>query len=173
MNSILTSIREHESLVILFLLVAVLAIAVLAIRAIRESTRVNHRFRDLLEGSRGENLETLLHKHLAERMQLQAEIERLSERTNELELKMRRTKRFLGMVRYDAFEDVGGEQSFAVALFDDNGDGAVLTSIVGRTDCRVYGKSLSNGKAERSLSKEEQAAIDAASEQPKAQSGVK
>lgn len=68
-------------------------------------------------------------------------------------------KRHVGLVKYDAFEDVGGSQSFALALYDDKGDGALITSLVGRSDCRVYCKPLIGGKSERSLSQEEQRAI--------------
>ena len=95
-------------------------------------------------------------------MRIQADMERLEARIAELENKMRRTKRHLGVVRYDAFEDVGGAQSFALALYDDEGDGAVLNSLVGRTDCRVYCKSLAGGKPDRSLSKEEESAVERA-----------
>jgi hypothetical protein len=74
----------------------------------------------------------------------------------------------LGLVRYDAFEDVGGSQSFALAIYDENGDGAILTSIVGRADCRVYAKPLVKMQSERKLSQEEQRAInDARSDAPK------
>jgi hypothetical protein len=65
-------------------------------------------------------------------------------------------------VKYDAFEDVGGNQSFALAVYDDRGDGALITSLSGRTDCRVYCKPLIAGKSERNLSQEEQRAIQEA-----------
>lgn len=66
------------------------------------------------------------------------------------------------MVRYDAFEEVRGNQSFAMALYDDQGNGVVLSGIVGRTDSRVYCKPLVNGRSERNLSQEEQRAIEEA-----------
>lgn len=169
MNSILTSITEHVSGVILFLAALTLLVAAVALRALTASSSIKRRFRDLLDGTRGENLETLLHDHLSERLKMQGEMQALESRVRELEGKMRRTKRYLGVVRYDAFEDVGGEQSFALALFDDNGDGAVLTSLVGRTDCRVYCKPLSEGRSDRNLSTEETKAVQAAAESPRAQ----
>ena len=65
----------------------------------------------------------------------------------------------VGMVRYDAFEDVGGRLSFSCALLDDNGDGVVMTSINGRQDTRVYAKPVSSGRSSHNLSEEEDAAI--------------
>ena len=168
MNPILTSITEHATTIILSLYVLSLVTTILAIRASRDAASVKRRFRDLLDGARGENLETLLHNHLSERLRMEDEFKDLVDRTKDLEAKMRRTKRHVGVVRYDAFEDVGGEQSFALAIYDDNGDGALLTSLVGRTDCRVYCKSLEGGSSDRSLSGEEQRAMEAAVERPKA-----
>jgi hypothetical protein len=51
--------------------------------------------------------------------------------------------RNVGLVRYDAFEDVGGRLSFSCALLDDLGTGVVMTSINGRHDTRVYAKPVS------------------------------
>lgn len=67
-----------------------------------------------------------------------------------------------GMVRYDAFEDMGGRLSFSAALLDDNGDGFVLTSINGRTETRTYAKAIKQSKSQHNLSQEETAAIAAA-----------
>jgi hypothetical protein len=63
------------------------------------------------------------------------------------------------MVRYDAFEDMGGRLSFSAALLDDRGDGIVLTSINGRTETRTYAKPIVSSESEYNLSEEERAAI--------------
>jgi Protein of unknown function (DUF4446) len=67
--------------------------------------------------------------------------------------------RHVGVVRYDAFGDMGGMLSFSAAVFDAQGDGFVLSSINGRSETRTYAKSLSGLKSEQSLSPEEQQAI--------------
>lgn len=108
----------------------------------------------------------MLEEHLYERRDTLEKLRSAEARIAQLENKMETSKRHLGLVRYDAFDDVGGTQSFALAIYDDLGDGAVITSLVGRADCRVYGKALNRGRSERSLSREEQLAIeDAASHQ--------
>jgi len=73
----------------------------------------------------------------------------------------------VGMVRYDAFEDVGGRLSFSCALLDDRGDGVVITSINGRQDTRVYAKPLKRGASSHNLSEEEDAAIKQALTAPR------
>src|SRR3990172_1458022 len=67
--------------------------------------------------------------------------------------------RHVGLLRYDAFEDVGGRLSFSCALLDDRGDGVVLTSINGRQDTRVYSKPVLGGRSSYNLSAEEEEAI--------------
>ena len=67
--------------------------------------------------------------------------------------------RNVGLVRYDAFEDVGGRLSVSCALLDDLGTGVVMTSINGRHDTRVYAKPVSEGQSAYSLSIEEEEAI--------------
>jgi hypothetical protein len=63
------------------------------------------------------------------------------------------------LVRYDAFEDMGGRLSFSAALLDDKGDGVVITSINGRTETRTYAKLIRNYTSEHNLSEEEGEAI--------------
>ena len=67
--------------------------------------------------------------------------------------------RRVGLVRYDAFEDVGGRLSFSCALLDEHGTGVVMTSINGRQDTRVYAKPIANGTSSYNLSIEEEEAI--------------
>jgi hypothetical protein len=75
--------------------------------------------------------------------------------------------RRVGLVRYDAFEDVGGRLSFSCAFLDDHGSGVVVTSINGRQDTRVYAKPLVEGKSPYNLSIEEEEAIRKASAGPR------
>ena len=63
------------------------------------------------------------------------------------------------MLRYDAFEDVGGRLSFSCALLDEHGTGVVLTSINGRQETRVYAKPVTAGQSTYNLSAEEEEAI--------------
>ena len=67
--------------------------------------------------------------------------------------------RHVGVVRFDAFEDMGGRLSFSAALLDGNGDGVVITSINGRQDTRCYAKRVSNGSSIHNLTDEERQAI--------------
>ena len=62
-------------------------------------------------------------------------------------------------MRYNPFEDTGGNQSFALAMLDAKGDGWILSSLHARQGTRFYAKAVKAGRSETSLSEEEQAAI--------------
>jgi hypothetical protein len=67
--------------------------------------------------------------------------------------------RHLAVVRYDAFEEMGGRLSWSLALLDDGGNGVVLTSIRGRNEARTYAKSVSDWASDQELSPEESEAV--------------
>jgi hypothetical protein len=66
------------------------------------------------------------------------------------------------LVRFDAFEDLGGQQSASVALLDASRTGVVVTAIQGRDHARIYVKELERGRAPVALSPEEQQAVERA-----------
>jgi hypothetical protein len=69
------------------------------------------------------------------------------------------TVRHVALLRFDAFEDVGGRLSFSCALLDEHGTGVVLTSINGRQETRVYAKPVTERSSSYNLSTEEAEAI--------------
>jgi hypothetical protein len=84
----------------------------------------------------------------------------LVERQGEVtERGLRSSLRFQGMVRYDAYRDMGGQQSWSIALLDGNQNGAVVTSLHARDHARVYMKELVEGTPGQRLSPEEERAV--------------
>jgi hypothetical protein len=67
--------------------------------------------------------------------------------------------RRVALLRYDAFEDVGGRLSFSCAMLDEHGTGVVITSINGRQETRVYAKPVTARTSNYNLSAEEEEAI--------------
>jgi hypothetical protein len=90
---------------------------------------------------------------------LEAAVRSLSGTDHRQEQLIEGAVRHVGLLRYDAFEDVGGRLSFSCALLDDHGSGVVVTSINGRQDTRVYAKPITEGKSQYNLSEEEEEAI--------------
>ncbi len=80
----------------------------------------------------------------------------------ELELRQNRSFQSVGLVRFNPFTDMGGDQSFALSIVDSYGDGFVMSSLHGRTATRIYSKTVRRGQCTQTVSTEEQAAIDQA-----------
>ena len=68
----------------------------------------------------------------------------------------------VGLVRYNAFKDVGSDLSFAIALLDKNDNGVVLNGLYGSESSNIYAKPIKNKKSTYQLSDEEEYAIEIA-----------
>ena len=106
-----------------------------------------------------ETLRAILEGQAGQIQRLERAVRSLHATDKRQEESLRSTVRHVGLLRYDAFEDVGGRLSFSCALLDDHGNGAVLTSINGRQETRVYAKPVTSGTSSYNLSTEEQEAI--------------
>jgi Protein of unknown function (DUF4446) len=90
---------------------------------------------------------------------LEQAVRALNATDNRQQVQIEGSVRRVGVMRYDAFEDVGGRLSFSCALLDERGTGVVLTSINGRQETRVYAKPVTVGQSTYNLSREEEEAI--------------
>ncbi|MBE0447345.1 MAG: DUF4446 family protein [Actinobacteria bacterium] len=90
---------------------------------------------------------------------LKSSVEEIKDSQSKLGIAMDTIIRNVGMVRFDAFDDISGKLSFAIALLNDHGDGVVISTINGRQESRSYAKLVKNGDSSYMLSAEEQEAI--------------
>lgn len=126
--------------------------AMLAVRANLRLSRVRRGIRAIQGASaRGEMI--LPAEELVKQM------DSLSNDFESLREAVTRSVQGVGVVRFDAFEDMGGHLSFSAALLDARGDGVVLTSINGRRETRIYAKPVVAAQSQYNLSDEEQEAI--------------
>lgn len=113
----------------------------------------------LMESYEGGNLESILKQITANQTEAKRNLDSLNKRINTLEGQMPCRLSKVALIRYKAFPDVGGDMSFSVAALNEQGNGFVITSIHGRSDTRVYGKSIEQYTSEHLLSDEEKEAI--------------
>ncbi|WP_258278258.1 DUF4446 family protein [Paenibacillus sp. SC116] len=124
--------------------------------------KLKRRFQAVMRESGVDDLESLLG-------QMQAEIERLharnEEQTSKLQLLSQKVKAHaghVGIVRYNAFDQSGGELSFSAAVLDEQSSGFILTGIHSRDHSYVYAKPVESGQSMYTLSPEEQKAMEQA-----------
>jgi hypothetical protein len=121
--------------------------------------RLARRIDSLTRGQDDKDLGSVLDAHLDKVFEVSNEVDELTVRTAVAESNLRQSFQRIGLVRFNPFEDTGGNQSFALALLDANGDGLVLSSLHSRGGTRVYAKSVNGGRAETTLSGEESEAV--------------
>jgi hypothetical protein len=140
--------------------VVVLLLAVILLA--RRTRAIDRRLLGLTRGVEGQSLEAVLDTHLDRVFAVANELDELAARMAVLEGAQRRSFQRVGLVRYNPFEETGGNQSFALALLDASGDGWVLSSLHARSGTRVYAKAIKANLADGALSDEESAAIQRA-----------
>jgi hypothetical protein len=145
------------------LIAVVLALATACVILARRTRSLDVRLSGITRGSDGRSLESVLDDHLEKVFAMSRELDDLTARTAILEGAQRRSFQRVGLVRYNPFDDTGGNQSFALALLDASGDGWILSSLHARAGTRVYAKAIKNGKSDAGLSAEETAALEQAS----------
>jgi hypothetical protein len=151
--------------------VIVLALVLIVLIQARRLRRLGRRLDGLTRGSGERSLEAILDAHLDKVYAVAAELDDLAGRSAVLETNGRRAIQRVGLVRFNPFEDTGGNQSFSLALTDAGGDGFVVSSLHARTGTRVYAKALVAGRADSALSAEEAEALRQALAAPIGQPG--
>lgn len=129
------------------------------------TTKVLRRYRRLMRGADNINLEAMLHQHLDTMQDSMVGLKDIERVTDSLSKQLDGCVQRVGMVRYNAFEQMGGEQSFSVAFLDNQGNGMILTSLYGRSSSTTFGKPVQHHKSSYPLSNEEQEALAQASRQ--------
>lgn len=133
----------------------VVTVAVLAVRL----SRLRRDYSAALGTEQREDLFAAVRRQVDDLAVLRADLGVVHDNTEILRELLRGTVSRVGVVRYDAFEDMGGALSFSAALLDERGDGVIMSAINGRSETRTYAKAIRGGASEHHLSDEETQAI--------------
>ena len=125
----------------------------------RSDAVLRRRLRRLIGDGEGLGLDELLDKQFGRLDTVAERVEALNRLHHELEALLQHSIQKVGVIRFNTFADTGGDQSFAVALLDAQGNGVVLSSLHGRADTRIFAKQVQAGRSKHALSDEEQDAI--------------
>ena len=138
----------------------ILVVAVIVLGA--RLWRMERRLRAIFEGKDAKNLEDVFALLRKEVMEARRSLQSLDERVAEARGKLRGSVQNVGIVRFNPFRDAGGDQSFCIALLDEQQNGVVISSLYSRDGVRVYGKPIQSGASTYTLSGEEKQAIQRA-----------
>lgn len=138
--------------------VAVLAVLALGVSIINylKVSRLDRRYRLLNRFARNEQFLAQLEKVVGGLDRVERRIDALSAEQDRFSVLLRKCTRTPVVKRFNAFDDVGSDLSFSLALLDGEGDGLILTSLYGREETRTYAKKVSRGAPATRISSEEE-----------------
>ena len=139
--------------------VLVIIMYVIIINLYMNLSYLKKRYRKMMAGADGANLERMLIGHIDETKAVAEENARIKEENKRIAGLLQKALTRGGVVRFRAFEDMGSDLSYAVALLDAENNGVILSSIFGREDSRSYVKPIEAGTSTYTLTEEEEEAL--------------
>lgn len=136
-------------------LVLLVVVVVLLVKFVR----LQQAYASTIDSTRREDLLTAVARLADDLAATRADVGTVNDNTAMLRDLLKQTMSRSAVVRYDAFEDMGGALSFSAALLDEHGDGVVISAINGRSETRCYAKSVRGLASEFNLTDEERTAI--------------
>lgn len=154
---------DNAALLVGVVLVALIGLSAAVIVLARKLSRATAAYRSILHESTGTSLGEALDAQASRVESAHQRLTELDQRYAQLETRSRGSLQHVGLVRFNPFSDTGSDQSFAIALLDDERSGIVVSSLHGRDGTRIFAKPIRAGQATHSLSAEEQQALAIAS----------
>ena len=155
MNNFLEALQNYSGILLLSLLILVIILLVCIFNLSLGLSRLNKKYKIFMKGKDGQSLEKLFKRKfdMIEKLASNGEIN--SENIQKIEKFYNSSLHKYGIVKYDAFEDMGGKLSFVLALLDKDNTGFLLNAIHSRENCFLYIKEIVNGESYIMLSEEE------------------
>lgn len=152
-------IDDHVGLFILLLIASILVLLALVLILMRQWALLRKSIFILKKGADGDSMVELVAEHIEEVRDNSRRVQDLSHKYDYVLDVLAGTVQRVAVVRFDAFEDMGGKLSYAVAMLDDERNGVIYTSIYGRNENRVYAKAVAGGRSAHTMSREEEEAL--------------
>ena len=161
-SKILAKIGIDPAFIFLFLLVLIVVLFFLIITVNMKYERLKSSYSSFMRGKDGKNLEESILTKFAEIYAVVKITKQNRQDVKELMRTVDRNFQRVGIVKYDAFNEMGGKLSFAIAMLDGNNSGWVLNAMHSREGCYTYVKEIVKGESYVELSEEEAVALDKA-----------
>lgn len=149
-------------LAVVILSILLLVAIVLLVIQISKTNKLKKRIDQFVTGKDGKSLEGEIAQLVQDNKDLIEEVGKNKKNIKKLFRIMEGTFQKVGLVKYDAFQQMGGQLSFSIALLDQRNNGFILNSVHSTDGCYSYTKEIKNGECALSLGKEEEEALQIA-----------
>jgi Na+-transporting methylmalonyl-CoA/oxaloacetate decarboxylase gamma subunit len=155
MDVILDVMAGIQNYIIFGLVIICFIFLILIIILFRALGSVEKRYRKFMRGVNNKNIEELIVGYLDKVDEAKNIAESVKGMYENIDNRLKDCVQKTSVIRYKAFEDVGSDLSFSIALLDDKNDGVILTGIYGRNESTTYAKPIDKGISRYDLSEEE------------------
>ena len=149
MNKIIEIISQYSIFIVIGLIIITVLLLIMNLILLSSVNKLEKKYRKMMRGVNNKNLEEVINDNLDN-------IEKALEKS---EMAMNECKKGcvnkIAIMRYKAFEDIGSDLSFSVAILDSFNDGVIITGIYSRHDSTTYAKPIDKGISRYDLSEEE------------------
>ena len=161
-SKILTKIGIDPGILVLALFVLVIVLFILVINANMKYNRLKSSYNSFMKGKDGRTLEDSIFERFEELDNLTALTIKNRQAIRKINEEMMSNFQKVGIVKYDAFHEMGGKLSFSITLLDGNNSGYIINSMHSREGCYNYIKEIVKGESYIELSEEEAESLDKA-----------
>lgn len=162
MEEIMSILNTFQSYILIGLAALVIILFIMILVLFKSISNLEKRYRKFMRGASNKNIEELIVGYLDKIDEVKSNSEKLAISYEELDKRIKGCIQKISVVRYRAFDDVGSDLSFSIALLDENSNGVILTGIYGRHASNTYAKPIDKGISRYDLSEEEQQVLNEA-----------
>jgi len=155
MQTIINFINSKQTYIIIGLIILVFILMIIIVTTYASLNKIETKYRKLMRGVNKKNLEDIVVSYLDKIDEVKEQNEIMKEMYEQINGKLTTCVQNTSMIRYKAFDDMGSDLSFSIALLDGDSNGVILTSIYGRNESTIYAKPIDKGISRYELSMEE------------------
>ena len=161
-SKILSALGIDPAFIFLFMLILFIVLFILYVNVNLKYNRLKSSYQTFMKGKDGKTLEESMKERFADAEAILKFTKQNRQDIREINRKLEHSYQKLGIVKYDAFNEMGGKLSFALAMLDGNDSGWVINAMHSREGCYTYVKEIVKGESYVELAEEEAEALDKA-----------
>ncbi len=155
LEQIIEFLNEYNVFITIGLIILVFILIIILIISLVSTSKMKDKYRKIMKGTNNKNLEELLVSSLDKIDNMEGITNEVKDMCNKTSNKVSSCVQKVAMQRYKAFEDIGSDLSYSIALLDGRNNGVIITSIYSRNESITYAKPIDDGISRYDLSQEE------------------
>ncbi|MGL5085652.1 MAG: DUF4446 family protein [Clostridium sp.] len=155
MENIFKMISDYSTYIVIGLIIITILLFIIVLVLISSVNKVEKKYRKMMRGVNSKNIEELITSKVDSIEEALNNSEKSLKECENVKEQLKGCVNKVAIMRYKAFEDVGSDLSFSIAILDDYNDGVLITGIYARNDSTTYAKPVDKGISRYDLSEEE------------------